>query len=219
MMLSRRCFAGMAIGTALAGLRPARANPVPPGKTLHFLITRNGSEIGSHALSFEQNSEDLTVRIEVHMRVGLGPITFFRYSHQGVERWRNGQFISLHTQTDHNGDPRYVNAERIADQIHIEATNLAPQNLPGNALPLTHWNVACMHSKLFNPEDGTALQEVSVPRGHEMVALCNGSKVQATRYALAGKAPIDDWYDDSQVWTALRAQVKDGSILNYQRQI
>jgi hypothetical protein len=209
----------MAIGTAFVGWRPVRADPVPPDKTLRFRITRNGSEIGSHVLSFEQSNDDLIVHIDVHMRVGLGPFTFFRYSHQGLEHWRGGQFISLHTQTDDNGEPLYVHAERIADHIHVEATGLAPQNLPGSALPLTHWNVACMRAKLFNPQDGTLLQEMSVPRGNELVALCNGSKVEATRYALAGKPPIDEWYEENRIWTALRARVKDGSILNYERQI
>ena len=219
MMLARRRLGQLAIGAALAGARPARASPVPPGKSLRFLVTRNGSEIGTHALSFEQAGDDLVVHIDVHMRVGLGPLTFFRYVHQGEERWRGGQFVSLQTQTDDDGEALRVNARHNGDHVRVEATGLAPQDLPANALPLTHWNVACMHAKLFNPQDGVVLQETSQPRGSELVALSNGSKVQATRYALAGKAPIDDWYDDTQIWTALRAKVKDGSILTYTRQV
>ncbi len=219
MILGRRSLAGLVAGAALVGWRPLRANPVPPVKALRFLVTRDGSEIGSHAVSFEQAADDLIVHIDVHMRVGLGPFTFFHYHHQGEERWRGGQFVSLQTQTDDNGDPLSVHARREGDRVRIDATGLAPQDLPGTALPLTHWNVACMHEQLFNPQDGTVLQEMSVARGSEMVALGNGSKVQATRYALAGKAPIDDWYDDTQVWTALRAKVKDGSTLIYTRQV
>jgi hypothetical protein len=219
MILRRRHLGHLAIGTALVGWRPARANPTPPGKSLRFLITRNGSEIGSHTLNFDQSGDDLAVHIDVKMRVGLGPFTFFHYHHQGEERWRAGQFVSLQTNTDDDGDPLRVHARREGDHVRIEATGLAPQDLPGSALPLTHWNVACMHAKLFNPQDGMVMQETSEPRGNEMIALSNGSKVQATRYALAGKAPIDDWYDDKQTWTALRAKVKDGSILTYTRQV
>jgi hypothetical protein len=219
MMLDRRSLGHLAIGASLAGWRPARANPAPLAKSLRFLITRNGSEIGSHALSFEQAGEDLVVHIDVHMRVGLGPFTFFHYRHQGEERWRGGQFVSLQTQTDDDGDALRVNARRNGDLVRVQATGLAPQDLPANALPLTHWNVACMRAKLFNPQDGVVMHETSEPCGNEMIALSDGSKVQATRYALAGKAPIDDWYDDTQTWTALRAKVKDGSILIYTRQV
>jgi len=218
-MWRRRDLGHMVVGAALVGWRPARANPVPPGKSLRFLVTRNGSEIGSHVLSFAQEGDDLVVHIDVQMRVGLGPFTFFHYRHQGEERWRGGQFVSLQTETDHNGDALRVRAQRKGDRVRVEATGLAPQDLPGNALPLTHWNVACMHARLFNPEEGVVIPETTVPRGNEMVVLSNGSKVQATRYALAGKAPIDDWYDDTQTWTALRATVKDGSILTYIRQV
>ncbi len=219
MMIGRRSLGGLALGATLAGWQTLHANPVPAAKFLCFRITRNGSEIGAHTLTFSQTGEDLIARINVHMRVGLGPITFFRYHHEGEERWRNGQFISLQTQTDDNGDALRVNARRIDDHIRIEATNQVPLDLPPTALPLTHWNIACMNAKLFNPQDGTVLQERSVARGREMVALTNGSQVQAQRYALDGKAPIVDWYDQSQVWTALRATVKDGSVLQYTRQV
>jgi hypothetical protein len=219
MMLDRRSLGGLLLGASLVGFRPVRANPVPPAKALRFRVTRNGCDIGSHEVNFEQAGDDLVVHIDVQMRVGFGPFTFFRYHHQGEERWQAGRFVSLVTQTNNNGAQLQVQARRAGDQIRVEATGLAPQNLPGTALPLTHWNVACMHSRLFNPQDGTVLQEVSMPRGSEMVALGNGSKVEATRYALDGKAPIDDWYDEKQVWTALRAKVKDGSTLVYTRQV
>jgi hypothetical protein len=218
-MLSRRGLGGLALGTILSGWQRAHANPVPPGNALSFKISRNGSEIGTHKLLFEQTGDDLVVHIDVHMRVGLGPFTFFHYHHQGEERWHAGQFMRLQTQTDDNGDALHVDARRIGDHISVQASSLAPQDLSGSALPLTHWNIACMHTSLFNPQDGTVMQERSSPLGNQMIALANGSKVEATRYALAGKAPLDDWYDETQVWTALRAKVKDGSILHYARQV
>ena len=217
--LSRRRLGAMALGAGLAGWRPTRAaTPIPPAKNLRFSITRNNSEIGYHELRFDQSGNDLVVYIDVKMRVGLGPFTFFHYRHQGEERWQNGQFVSLHTSTNDDGDKVEVHAEHAGDHIRIEATGLVSQNVPPTTLPLTHWNVACMRNKLFNPQDGTVLQETSVDRGNETVALGNGAHVEATRYALAGKAPIDDWYDENQIWSKLTAKVKDGSTLIYTRQ-
>ena len=219
MLLRRQCLGGLLLGASLSTWRLCQANPVPPAQKLRFIISRNGSDIGFHELTFDAAGEDLVVHIDVQMRVGLGPFTFFRYHHQGEERWHGGQFISLDTTTDDDGDKLHVHARRAADHIRVEATGLAPQDLPANALPLTHWNVACMRTKLFNPQDGTVLQEKSVSRGSEVVELANGTRVAATRYALSGKAPIDDWYDDKQVWTKLKATVKDGSTLIYTRQV
>jgi len=218
-LLTRRGFGGAAVAASIMGLRPVRAElPVAPGKRLSFTVLRNGCEIGQHELRFEQSGDDLVVRIEARMRVGFGPITFFRYHHQGEERWRNGQFASLETRTDNNGEALAVSARRVAEGISVQATNLAPLVLPGDALPLTHWNVAAMSTRLFNPQDGKPLHAVSKRCGLDMVALGDGKRIEAMRYSLDGKVPIDDWYDRSQIWTALQARVKDGSVLRYVRQ-
>ena len=218
-VIHRRSLGGMVLGTSLLGWRRSSANPVLPAQKLRFIVSRNNSDIGFHELSFDQAGKDLAVHINVQMHVGLGPFTIFHYHHQGEERWRGGQFMSLETQTNDDGDKLHVHAQRIGDHIRVEATGLAPQDLPGTALPLTHWNVACMHAQLFNPQDGTVMQEKTVSRGSELVALANGTRVEATRYALNGKAPINDWYDEKQVWTKLTAKVKDGSSLIYTRQV
>ena len=220
--IGRRGFGGLVLCAAFFGpsaLRAATPTPIPPTKNLRFSIARNGSTIGTHELTFEPSGDDLLVRIEVHMRVGLGPFTFFRYHHQGEERWQGGKFVSLHTVTDHNGEALTVSAQRDGEHIRVQATGIADQSLQGDVLPLTHWNVACMHTRLFNPETGILLDEVSKSKGQDMVKLSNGDPVEATHYALAGKAPIDDWYDEKQVWTALRASVRDGSVLHYTRDV
>jgi hypothetical protein len=217
-LLSRRSFGRLVVAGSVIGVRPLRAGSlIAPDKPLSFSVLRNGCEIGHHELRFEQAGDDLVVHIDARMRVGFGPITFFRYHHQGEERWSGGRFMSLVTQTDNNGDALRVEARRVANGIRIEATNQAPLILPGDALPLTHWNVAAMCTRLFNPQDGKPLHEMSKRLGMDVVALGDGKRVEAVRYCLDGKVPIDDWYDKSQVWTALQAKVKDGSTLRYVR--
>jgi hypothetical protein len=127
--------------------------------------------------------------------------------------------MSLVTQTDNNGDAMRLTARRVAGGIRIEATNQAPVILPGDALPLTHWNMAAMSARLFNPQDGKPLHEASKRLGMDVVALGDGKQIEAVRYSLNGKLPIDDWYDKNQVWTALQARVKDGSVLRYVRAV
>jgi hypothetical protein len=218
-LLTRRGFGGMVVAASALGLGHVHAAPPSvPGKRLRFTVLRNGCTIGSHDVSFDAAGDDLVVHIDARMRVGFGPITFFRYHHQGEERWSGGRFISLATQTDNNGEALHVLAQRVAEGIRVEATNMAPAILPGDALPLTHWNVAAMTSRLFNPQDGKLLQAVTTRQGMDVVALGDGQQVKAMRYSMNGKLPIDDWYDQSMVWTALQAKVKDGSTLRYVRE-
>jgi hypothetical protein len=46
-------------------------------------------------------------------------------------------------------------------------------------------------------------------------------KVTAARkgdtWSVRGEAEIDDTYDESGVWTALRGKLKDGSMIEYRR--
>jgi len=209
----------MVVATSVLGAGPLRGAPLSvPGNRLRFVVMRNGSEIGRHELTFDAAGDDVVVHIDCRMRVGLGPITLFRYHHQAEERWSGGRFMSLETQTDHNGEALQVSARRVAEGIRVEATDLAPAILPADAVPLTHWNVAAMSGRLFNPQDGKPLHAVTRRQGMDLVALGDGKQVKAVRYSLDGKLPIDDWYDQGMVWTALQAKVKDGSTLRYVRE-
>jgi hypothetical protein len=205
----------MACSLALAG-RAARAAWPEPDR-IAFAVTRNGSAIGSHTLTFQRAGQDLRVLIEAKFHVGFGPITFFRYEHRGVEQWRNGQFVSLQTDTNENGRIFRVRAERRAAGVAIAATNLADQLAPATALPLTHWAQQAMHAPLFNPQTGKILAETARPIGQGTVELANGKPIAATGYTLAGEAPIKDWYDTAGTWAALDAVGKDGSQIAYRR--
>ena len=123
----------------------------------------------------------------------------------------------LETDTNDNGTPYRVRARRVAGGILIQATGLADQMAPENALPLTHWAIAAMDAPLFNPQTGKMLREEAQKRGLSTVRLADGTPIQATGYALAGEAPIEDWYDRQLVWAALNGRGKDGSAIAYRR--
>jgi hypothetical protein len=198
-------------------LRSAPAYGAPSEDRIAFEVVRHGSVIGAHQVSFERSGRTLRAHIDCKMHVGFGPFTFFHYHHQGLEVWEDGVFQTLDTTTDNNGPQLAVSARRTAAGVEIRARGAAPGLAPVGALPLTHWNLACMSAPLFNPQDGALIHETATCAGPDTVTLANGSHIAATRYALNGAAPIDDWYDGGRAWTALRATVKDGSILQYRR--
>jgi hypothetical protein len=207
---------------------PPAGPAVPPGGALAFQGSRNGSPIGKHTLNFAQDGARVgapnlasngttTVHIEADFRVGFSFITLYRYHHAGIESWRDGQFQSLETTTNDNGTAFQVSARRTTSGILIRATGLPEYVAPPDALPLTHWAIAAMTAPLFNPQTGRLLREVVRPRGQGTTCLANGKPIRATRFALGGEAPIEDWYDASSVWTALDARGKDGSNITYRR--
>ncbi len=198
-------------------LRPLPAFGVAGPDRVTFEVVREGSVIGSHELVFERSGTMLRAHIDCRLRIGFGPITLFRYRHQGVEIWQDGVFQSLETSTDHNGRALAVTARRTPRGIDIRTADGARLLAPAGALPLTHWNLACMRADLFNPQDGTLIAETATCAGPDRVALADGRDIAATRYDLKGAAPISDWYDGGGVWTGLRAKVKDGSVLHYRR--
>jgi hypothetical protein len=201
-----------------AALMPARAfaQAANPGG-LRFEILRNGHPIGSHTIRLQDAGAERLAHIDVQMQVKFGFITLFRYRHQGTERWRDGQFVSLDTSTDNDGQKLSVSARRQDDGVRITTATGSVTMAPPDCLPLTHWNIACMHAPLFNPQDGTILHAEARPTGADTVRLADGTLVAARRFYVGGAMPIEDWYDETTTWTALRAVVKDGSVLEYKR--
>jgi hypothetical protein len=204
-------------GTALASVLPGNPASVPPSDSLVFEVSRNGSPIGTHRLDFTRSGGETRVKIDAAFKVGFSFITLYRYRHQGEEIWRDGEFQSLDTTTSDNGTTFRVQAGRVEGGILIKATGLPDHLAPASALPLTHWAEAAMTAPLFNPQTGKMLRETAQPQGRGMVRLANGKPIEATRYALAGEAPIEDWYDSARVWAALDGKGKDGSTITYRR--
>jgi hypothetical protein len=199
---------------ACASLRPAElALPAD----LSFDVSRNGSKIGTHTLHFERTANTIRVHIAADFHIGIGFITLFRYRHRALEEWQDGHFSALDSNTDSNGNQYSVEARRTEQGVSIRATHLADTLAPANALPLTHWSQAAMQAPLFNPQNGELLHETARPAGVGTVQLASGKPIPATRYTLAGKLPMADWYDTGGLWAALDATAQDGSAITYRR--
>ena len=156
LLVTRRgLLAGGAALTATAAL------PAAAPDTVAFQVARNGSLIGTHTLRSERRGPALRVHIAADFRVGFGFITLFRYHHQALEYWQDGQFMALDTATNSNGKLFHVHAERTPSGIAIQAADLPDRVVAGTALPLTHWAQAAMHAPLFNPQTGEMLPETA----------------------------------------------------------
>jgi hypothetical protein len=230
-MIGRRgLFAGglCAGGLYASGLRAAGASalapgsaqanlPVPEGDELTFRVVRGTWAIGTHALRFVRRADLLEVRIAVDLRVGLGPLTLYRYTGRATELWRDGQFESYDGTTDDGGTHYVARATRDARGLWVEGTNTPRYLAPSNALPATHWNKAELNGPWINPQDGRLDRPAVARVGEDQVSVGNGQPVSATQYAMSGDVQMDLWYDSTPSWVALHFKARDGSLIHYER--
>lgn len=94
---------------------------------------------------------------------------------------------------------------------------MQPYTAPGGTLAATHWNEAELKGPMINPENGEMLHPAISNLGMEKVALASGATIPAREYSWRGKDTLDIWYDGQNDWAGLKAVVKDGSELVYQR--
>jgi hypothetical protein len=198
--------------TAKAGLLST-----PPGKTLDFAVVRKGSKIGTHMLTFDQDGDNLTVQVNVELRVGVGPIALFRYRHHATEVWKNGQLTSLDTETNDDGAPNKVTGRRTPDGFKVEGTKARLYTAPENALPATHWNRKQLDGPWINTQDGRLLHPTITPMGSELIPVASGKKIIARHFSLTGDAILETYSDDTPNWVGLNFKAGDGSLVLYER--
>jgi hypothetical protein len=178
---------------------------------------RDGTRIGTHALTFQKSGDGLNVRIDVEIAVYFGPIRLFHYNHKNLERWRGGQLESMDAATDYDGTPAFAILRRENGQIVAQGSKAARYDAPANVLAATHWNKAELSVPMVNPENGVLLRPAISDAGVDNVALASGAKVPAQHYAWRGADTLDLWYAADSSWTALTAVTKDGTRLLYER--
>jgi hypothetical protein len=189
----------------------------PPGKSLGFSVMRKGNKIGEHLLSFDGQGDNLTVQVNVELKVGLGPIVLFRYKHHATEVWQNGLLAALDTETNDDGTHHKVTGRYTAEGFKVEGTKTKPYVAPPDALPATHWNRKQLDGHWINTQDGRLLRPTVTPMGKAMIPVASGSEIPAQHFSLTGDAILETYYDDARNWVGLNFKAGDGSLILYER--
>jgi len=190
---------------------------IPPPAMLRIDVLRNGNLIGEHAVRLTGSLGAMRAEISVELAVGIGPVTLFRYTHSVREEWQDGQFLRMESRTNDDGTRHEVRAERVADGVRVQRGASASTVLPPGTISLTHWNYQCKRAPLINPQTGLSLRMTDQRRDAEAIDLGSGPMIRARRYALQGEAELETWYDDQDMWIALRSAGRDGSSIRYRR--
>jgi hypothetical protein len=190
-------------------------NGIPPSGRLAFRALRNGAPLGTHDLVFTREGDVLTVDIAVDYVVKIGPLPVFRYKMRCRESWRDGLLISATADTDHNGKPGWMRAQRSGAALLVNGSKSGKYPAPAGALLASHWNQAQLEGPMINPQDGELLNFTVTPRGQVQVPDPAGVLRPLRHFSLAGRESLDLWYDADGRWVSLRAQVADGSTVTY----
>jgi hypothetical protein len=194
----RRELLAVGVGFLIPGVALAAALP-----RLAFAVFRNGTKVGEHLISFSGDEANRTVSTDVSMTVKVGPVPVYKYKHTAVERWAGGKWVSVETTTNGNGKVYKASGRAMSGFVQITGPGGATRG-PADAVPLSHWNQASFGRPLFNQQEGKMLK-----------VQC--TRVGAGHWQVRGDAEIDDFYDASGNWLALKGKLEDGSRMEYKR--
>jgi hypothetical protein len=216
--LGRRGLLGGAV--ALAAGRPSPAGAagtiagVPPSGHLAFAVFRNDSQIGTQHVTFHTAGAALTVTIAADFKVGLGPITFFRFTMHTTEHWQDGRLVAATSQVNDDGKPESMTAKLQGDALAVQGSKSGHYIAPPGAILATHWNRAELNGPMINPENGELMTFTIADKGTSRIEAA-GKTIEASQYALTGPATINLWYSQQNVWSALKAVATDNSMIDY----
>ena len=199
----------------LGGLRLAgTARAAPTGtEQMAFSVLREESPIGHHALTFWRRGDEQIVEIDIELKVSFGFVTLFRYEHRNTERWRNGQLVSLNTQTNDDGTRYWVEAERAGDALEVR-TGDGVRSAPIDIIPTSYWNPRTVDQRVLLDTQAGRLLNVDISSLRRDPVTTPKGQVDARLYRMAGDLNLDLWYGPNGEWIKL-AFLARGSQIEY----
>lgn len=188
-------------GPAQASAEPgATAELTPSTDTLAFRVMRDDKVVGHHVVRFAQEPDGaLVVEIDIALKVKLGFITLYDYSHRNREVWRNGELASLASETDDNGKPKKLTVERKSDGWHVAGTGFTGV-LTDPVMTTSYWSPTTVQYRvLLDSQDGDQLAITIADEGTDELTLL-GVRVPARHYVMSGDLRKELWYDAEGRW-------------------
>ncbi len=187
---------------------------------IFFNVYRNGSKIGFHELKFRNADNHFKAEINIKFEVTFLGFVVYDYNHQNIENWKDGDLISLKTQTDKNGENLFCEYQNkdLSSTLNGTAGNFETFE---NLIPTSYWNFKLVENsdfkKVINTQDCSYINFKIENLGIESIY---NNTIRSTHYKLTGKESsgeevnIDIWYDDQKNWVKM-IFIKDGSEIEY----
>jgi len=181
-----------------------------------FSVFYKGHRIGAHTVLYSWESEDMRINTEIHLLVKIAFFTVFAFSHRSEETWRDGQLISLRSETVEHGENLHVEGAATPDGFRVVSKGgpfIAPAaTLTSNSL----WTPAVLEQETVVDAQHGGIIGVSARKFADEVIVIGERPVRATRYTfitpyLAGSI----WYDEQNLRVHGEFE-RDGSRVQYQ---
>ncbi|HEY3777737.1 MAG TPA: DUF6134 family protein [Rhizomicrobium sp.] len=212
MLTIRTAIGALAASAALVTL-PALAGP--DSTTVKFLVTRNGSAIGTNQIRVGHDGDGTTVEMVTHVKVGFAFVTFYKFDQTETEHWSDGRLLALNSITDDNGTVRRANATARDGMLVVECDGKTNRT-PATTIPFNLWNSELVARNVALDTRNGGLEQLKVTdRGEENVVV-QGQTRRAHRYEIVTSFPEDVWYDDSGELVQVEMKAMDGSTIRYQ---
>lgn len=181
--------------------------------TLNYDVSRKGSIIGTHKVSFDPSGDRLTVRIHTDVAVKIAFITAYRFKHDATEIWENGTLINYQSVSDDDGKNKNLalSGKNGTYTVDGSAGRYETQSI---ALPASLWHTDTVtQSLLLNTLDGHVMKVTITDEGMQTI-LAGGQQLNAQHYVMTGDLERELWYANGQL-VHLRFKGGDGSTIDY----
>ncbi len=184
---------------------------------LSYNVFLDGSRIGYHRVSIEQQASVKIVRTEARFNVKFLFINAYDYMHAAKEIWEDGCLVSIQSQTDDNGNKLFLHGQDRQQTFIVETGN-GSESVSGCVKSFAYWDLDMINAThLLNSQNGkyTAVDIVKVGSGEIQLGQ---NRVSASHYRISSdEFTIDLWYSGNKEWLALSTTTESGSTLRYER--
>jgi hypothetical protein len=184
------------------------------GRRLDFTVLRNGEEVGHDRIDLDRRGPELKVKVETRVVVRIAFVPVYRFEHDGTESWRDGQLVSLSSDTNDDGKRHRLSVTSQGNRLRIESDGSASEAEPG-LIPASLWNDQLVRqSVLLNTIDGSRMSVAVARLGAEPVEV-GRNRVQADHYRITGALNRDLWYTAEGELVRVAFDGSDGSHIAY----
>ncbi|MDR3517733.1 MAG: DUF6134 family protein [Azospirillaceae bacterium] len=209
-----RSLAVLVLTTLTAALCPPAAASPATETHLDFTVLKDGSPIGQHHIDLKRDGDTETVAIRTNVQVRVAFVVVYRFEHSGTELWRGGHLVTLHTQTNDDGNRHAVTVTAAADHLDIEADGTRHQSAAG-IIPASLWNQDLVRqSTLLNTLTGAPMSVTVADLGTDTIA-AHTSPTPAHHFKITGELERDLWYDPSGTLVQVEFKAQDGADIRY----
>jgi hypothetical protein len=181
---------------------------------MRFAITRNGEQIGTHAIEISRKGRETNVSVTTELAVKVMFVTAYRLQHSATERWMNGQFVALDSTTDNNGARHNVSAIRGTSGLEVQADGKT-SHVDQNVFPASLWNPELVRRKAaLDTQDGQ-VDPISVTDDGLEDLRVGARSLKAHHYEIKSRYSQDIWYDERGRLVQVKLIGSDGSEISY----